>query len=84
MNYYQNDWAELLLIINYAQFILWHSSIGISGFEMVNGRLFRISFDWDTPAAATIPERLSQEKAKAIATRIHDAIEKNKQFIIKT
>jgi hypothetical protein len=51
---------------------------------MVNGRPSRTSFDWDTPAAATVPERLSQEKAKAIATRMHDAIEKGKQFMAKT
>jgi tRNA A22 N-methylase len=50
---------------------------------MVNGRLFRISFDWDTPAAATISEYLSQKKTKTIATRIYDAIEKDKQFIAK-
>jgi hypothetical protein len=56
----------------------------MSGFEMVNDRLFYTSFDWDTPAAAIILERLSQEKAKAIATRMHDAIEKGKQFMAKT
>jgi hypothetical protein len=55
----------------------------MSGFEMVNGRPPRISFDWDTPVAAIIPERLSQEKAKAIATRIYDAIEKDREFMAK-
>jgi hypothetical protein len=51
---------------------------------MVNGRPSHISFDWNTPAAAIVSKRLSQEKAKAIATRIHNAIEKDKQFITKT
>ena len=45
VNYYQDNWAELLPMMDYAQFTLWHSSIGISGFKMVNGRTPRISFD---------------------------------------
>jgi hypothetical protein len=50
---------------------------------MVNSRTPRIFFDWNIPAAILVPERLSQKKAKAIATRIYKAIEKNKEFITK-
>jgi hypothetical protein len=70
--------------MDYAQFTLWHSSIGISGFEIVNSRTPRIFFDWNTPAVVSVPERLSQEKAKAIAIRIYKTIEKGKEFIAKT
>jgi hypothetical protein len=51
---------------------------------MVNGRLLKILFDWDSPETATVPERLNQKKTKTIATRIYNAIEKNKEFIAKT
>jgi hypothetical protein len=70
-------------MINYVQFTLEHSSIGISGFEIVNGCPPRISFDWDTPTPTSNPKRLSQEKAKAMVTRIQKAIEKAKEFITK-
>jgi hypothetical protein len=70
-------------MINYAQFILWHSNIGISGFEIVNSRTPYISFDWNTPAAISVPERLSQKKAKTIVTRMYKTIEKDKEFITK-
>jgi hypothetical protein len=84
VNYYQNNWAELLPMIDYAQFTLEHSSIGISGFEMVNDYPPRIFFDWDTPIPTSNPKRLSQEKAKAMVTRMQEAIEKTKEFITKT
>ena len=83
VNYYQDNWAELLPMMDYAQFTLEHSSIGISGFEMVNGCPPRTSFDWDTPAPTSDPERISQEKAKAMVTRLHEAIEKAKEFMVK-
>jgi hypothetical protein len=50
---------------------------------MVNGRLLKILFDWDSPEATTIPERFNQKKTKTIATRMHDVIEKDKEFIAK-
>jgi hypothetical protein len=71
-------------MINYAQFTLEHSSLGMSGFELVNGCPPRTSFDWDTPAPISDPERLSQERAKAMVTRIYEAIEKAKEFMAKT
>jgi hypothetical protein len=70
-------------MINYAQFTLEYSSIGISGFEIVNDYPFRIFFDWNIPTPISDPERLNQEKAKAIVTRIQEAIEKAKKFITK-
>jgi hypothetical protein len=55
----------------------------MSGFELVNGRPPRTSFDWDTPEAATVQERLNQDKAKAIATRMYEAINKAKSIMAK-
>jgi tRNA A22 N-methylase len=61
-----------------------YNSIDISGFELINGRPPRTSFDWNTPEAATVQERLNQDKAKAIATRIYKAIDKAKSIMAKT
>jgi hypothetical protein len=82
-NYYQDNWSELLPLMDYAQLILPHSSIGMSPYELLHGRLPRTSFDWNTPAAATVQEQLSQEKARQLATRIHQTIEKGKELMAK-
>jgi hypothetical protein len=50
---------------------------------MVNRRLLKILFDWDSSEAATVPEYLSQKKIKTIAIRIYNTIEKDKEFITK-
>jgi hypothetical protein len=63
--------------------MLEYSSLGISGFELVNGCPLYIFFDWDTPAPTSDLERLSQERTKAMVIRIYEAIEKIKKFIIK-
>lgn len=83
VNYYQENWSELLPLMDYAQLILPHSSIGMSPYELLNGRLPRTSFDWNTPIAASVQEQLSQEKARLLATRMHDTIEKGKELMAK-
>jgi transposase InsO family protein len=75
INHYQDNWSELLPMLDYAQFTLPHSSIGMSGYELVNGYLPRTSFDWNTPKSTTAKEQLSQEEARIMATRMHQAIE---------
>jgi hypothetical protein len=45
INYYQNNWSELLLIIDYTQLTLLYSSIGISPFEVRNGFKARTLFN---------------------------------------
>jgi hypothetical protein len=55
----------------------------MSDFEMVNRRLLKTSFDWDSSEAVIIPERLGQKKTKTIVIQIYNAIEKDKEFIIK-
>jgi hypothetical protein len=70
-------------MIDYAQLTLPHSSIRMSPYELLNGYLPRISFDWNTPTVATAQEKLSQGKAREIATRMQGAIQKAKEFIAK-
>ena len=81
IDYFQDNWSELLPMMDYAQLTMPHSSIGMSPYELLNGRLPRTSFDWNTPVAATVPERLNQERAREVATRMHSAIEKAKEIM---
>jgi transposase InsO family protein len=53
VNYYQDNWSELLPMMDYAQLTLPHSSLGMmSPFELLNGYPPRASFDW-TPCKTT-------------------------------
>jgi hypothetical protein len=81
VNYYQDNWSEMLPMIDYAQLTLPHSSIGMSPYELQNGRLPRTSFDWETPNAQTPTEQISQEKAREIATRMQQALEKGRELM---
>jgi transposase InsO family protein len=83
VNYYQDNWSELLPMIDYAQLTLPHSSLGMmSPFEVLYGYPPRTSFDWTAPSdPTTANEELSQQRAREVASRMHDAIEKGKEFI---
>jgi hypothetical protein len=73
VNHYQNNWSELLPMMDYAQLTLPHDSLGgLSPFEVRNGWTPRTSWDWNTPL--TEPRhKLSVEAAKAVMTRMYDA-----------
>ena len=46
LDYYQDNWSGLLLIMDYAQLTLLYSSLGmIYLYELLNGYLSQISFD---------------------------------------
>ena len=49
VNYFQDNWAELLPIIDYAQAMLPHDSTGFASTQLEMGYLPRTSFDWDRP-----------------------------------
>jgi Chromo (CHRromatin Organisation MOdifier) domain len=84
VNYYQDNWSELLPLMDYAQFTLPHSSTGISPYKMLNGYLPRTSFDWQAPTEPTsATAELSQQRAKELATRMNEAIEKGKEVILE-
>jgi hypothetical protein len=45
VNYFQDNWSDLLLIIDYAQLVLPHNALGMSPFELLNGYRPTTSFD---------------------------------------
>jgi hypothetical protein len=83
INYYQDDWSELLPIIDYAQLTLPYSSIQMAPYEMLYGRIPRTSFDWNTPEVSSPQEQLSQEKAQEVTRRIHGTLEVAKENMAK-
>jgi hypothetical protein len=55
----------------------------MSLYELLNKRLPQTSFDWNTPATATVLEQISQEKARQVATQIHNVIKQAQDCIKK-
>jgi transposase InsO family protein len=76
VNYYQDNWSELLPIMDYAQLTLPHDSIGMSPFELLYGYPPRTSFDWDRPEGpTTVRERLSYDEAQRTVRTLQEAWE---------
>src|SRR5271156_2516297 len=74
VNYFQDNWSELLPMMDYAGATLPHSSTGFSSIELEMGYLPRTSFDWDRPTGPqTVREELSQEEAQQYVKRLEQA-----------
>jgi hypothetical protein len=74
INYHQDNWSDLLPMMDYAQATLPHDSTGSSPFYIEFGYEPRTSFDWNRPAGpVSARERLNQEEARQLAGRMHDA-----------
>jgi transposase InsO family protein len=81
VSYYQDNWSELLPMMDYAQLTLPHDSLGgLSPFEVQYGRTARSSFDWNTPKTAP-SDKLNVQKARQLATRMQDAQTKAKEAL---
>jgi predicted aspartyl protease/transposase InsO family protein len=73
VNHYQNNWSELIPIMDHVQATVPHSSIGMAPYRLKFGHDPRTSWNWDTPAPAQPRERLSQQEAVSMAKRMHNA-----------
>ena len=82
ISYYQDNWSEMLLIMDHAQLILPHDSIRMSPFQLVYGYNPRISFDW-TPLkdTANIWQELSYQEATAMAEKLRDGWERARMIM---
>lgn len=83
VNYYQNNWSELLPIMDYAQLTLPHDSLGgLSPFEVLRGFAPEVSWNWRNENGAAPPkETLAAEEAHRMARSMHEAFEKAKTSI---
>ncbi|KAI9035169.1 integrase zinc binding domain-containing protein, partial [Aspergillus affinis] len=50
VNYYQDNWSELLPAIDFAYAVLEHETTGLSPFQVERGYEPRVSFDWVSPS----------------------------------
>jgi hypothetical protein len=76
INHFQDDWADLLPAMDFAQATMTHESTGLSPFELEFGYKPRRHFDWKerTTASSTPREQLTREQAQQFARRAHDAV----------
>ena len=64
INYYQDNWSELLPIINYTQFTLPYDSIGMLLFKLLYRYIPQTSFNWDRPIKSIMAHKyFSYEEA---------------------
>ncbi|KAI9035176.1 uncharacterized protein KD926_004448 [Aspergillus affinis] len=62
VNYYQDNWSELLPVIDFAYAVLEYESTGLSPFQVKRGYEPRVSFDWISPSK---PRDKPQDQAEA-------------------
>jgi len=78
VNYFQDDWDELLPLVDYAQATLPHDSTGYAPIQLELGYLPRTSFDWDQQGIygdlrkVTVQEKLSREEACKYTERLQN------------
>jgi len=74
INYYQDNWGELLPMIDFAAAALPHESTGISPFLVDCGYEPRVSFDWNRPSLESTPSanRINREDAQKLVKRMEE------------
>ena len=74
VSYFQDNWSELLPIMDYAQATLPHDSTGFAPIQVEMGYLPRTSFDWNQPTDGplTAQEKLSREEAQQYVRRLEE------------
>src|SRR5438045_1020814 len=80
VNYFQDNWAELLPMMDYAQATLPQDLTGFASIQLEMGYLPCTSFDWDRPIGPqTVCERLSHEEAQQYVKCLEQAITKTQR-----
>lgn len=86
VNYYQDNWSELLPAMDFAAASSPHESTGLSPSEVEMGFVPRMHYDWavQKPMKGQSPlEKLNREEAQRYATRIYNAWTFAKQQLFK-
>jgi hypothetical protein len=74
VSYYQDNWSDLLPMIDRAQISLPHSAIGMAPYQLLFGSEPRQSWNWNSPIPAkSAADKLSHHEALALASRMHEA-----------
>src|SRR5579862_3489272 len=78
VNHYQDNWSDLIHIVDFAAAALPHDSTGLSSFMVEMGYEPRTSFDWERPAdLIDVTDVIHKARADAVSRvkGIHDAWE---------
>ena len=74
VNYFQDDWADLLPMMDYAAATLPQESTGFASTQLEMGYLPCTSFNWNQPTGPqTVRKKLSREEARWYAKRLEEA-----------
>ncbi len=83
VSHYQDNWSELIPLIDRVQMTMPHSSTGMAPYRLKFGLDPRTSWDWNTPKATTPVEKLNREEAVSVANRMHQAWDLAKENLSK-
>ena len=84
VNYFQDNWSELLPLIDFAQATLPHDSTSFAPIQIEMGYLPKTSFNWkNADKPLTVREKLSREDAQSFVSRLHDAWSQTRENIKK-
>ena len=83
VTYYQDNWSELIPIMDRVQMTLPHSTIGMAPYRLKYGVEPRNSWDWKSPKAASPREKLNLQEALALAGRMHKAWQEAETSMVK-
>ena len=72
INHYQDNWSELLPLVDHAAALLPHESTGVSPFLVNRGYEPRTSFDWRPLPRMPAAERINRESAMKRARQMEE------------
>lgn len=74
VTYYQDNWSDLLPLIDRAQISIPHSAIGMAPYQLLFGTEPKQSWNWGSPIPTRNPtNKINHRDALALASRMHDA-----------
>ncbi|KAI0992850.1 hypothetical protein K3495_g15334 [Podosphaera aphanis] len=84
-NYYQDNWSELLPMMDYAQLTLPHASLGgLLPYEILHGFKPRTSFDWQYKFERPgLNDKVNVQDAQRYATHLQKGFDLAKNLITK-
>ena len=86
VNYYQDNWSELMPMMDYAQATLPQDSTTLPPIQIELGYVPRTSFDWEqltTEEPLSVRRKISQEEAVQFSKRMHQAWEIARSSILR-
>ena len=76
MNHFQNNWSDLLSVMNYTQTILSHEFTKMSSYELKLRQISHLHFNWKKwmQSFNTVKEQLMHKKTQTFVIRAHNTV----------